>query len=392
MSQEETVPSEHASLKRHPKLLFIGLFLILVGLVIAMGSSFGLFRNDVVHDSSSVTKAAKELETPAYLPNPPSGGKDEYRCFILDPKLTKTSFLRSVAISPTNPHISHHGILYRLSSDGVGAAQDLDSQSKESGWSCFGDSGISGAGMGRLAPPASWISFWAPGGNFKQFPAGAGMKMNAGDQFVLQVHFHLMSGMSPESASMKVALKYASAHVDELHTMLLAAPIELPCNKSESGPLCRRANAIADLKKRTVDTALSTNNGLELKCGLDPRDPKPSDTSTCTQTVPVSANILGATGHMHKLGKSIVISLQDGVTGHVTTLFSQSVWDFDKQTTQWLKKPLTTKAGDVLKVTCTYDTKLRSRLPELTNEPPRYVVWGEGSNDEMCLAIINYVG
>jgi hypothetical protein len=94
---------------------------------------------------------------------------------------------------------------------------------------------------------------------------------------------------------------------------------------------------------------------------------------------------------MHQLGKSISITLEDGVSGNITTLTSQTQWNFDNQKTDWVAKPLVAKAGDKLRVTCTYDLKLRSLLPEFKNQAPRYVVWGEGSTDEMCLAIVNYV-
>jgi hypothetical protein len=39
------------------------------------------------------------------------------------------------------------------------------------------------------------------------------------------------------------------------------------------------------------------------------------------------------------------------------------------------------EAGDVLRVTCRHDTALR-------RGPPRYVLWGEGTTDEMCLGIV----
>jgi len=367
-------------------------FILVLSFLLAVGSLAGIFRKNARALTTPAVNGLAVLETPPYVPALSSGHDDEYRCFILDPKLTVNSFLQSVSITPVNPRISHHGILYRLPAAGVEAAKSLDAKSAEHGWPCFGDSGIPGAGLGQLASSAGWISFWSPGGNFKQFPAGTGMKMDIQDQFILQVHYHARPRMTSNAASMKVKLKFATTSVEQLRTSLLAAPIELPCGQRESGPLCDRTNAIADLKKRTIDTALWTNDGLELKCGGNPINPIPSSISTCTQTVPATVKIYGVTGHMHKLGKSIVISLQDGVTGNVTTLSSQPVWNFDNQKTQWMNKPLMAKAGDVLKVTCTYDVKLRSLLPELKKEPPRYVVWGEGSNDEMCLAIINYVG
>ena len=357
--------------------------LVIISLGIAIGATSA-------HAATSVKKV-NVLTTPSYIPAPPTNGSDEYRCFVLDPKITKSSFLQSVLITPNNPSVSHHGILYRLAATNTAAAKTLDAQTTEPGWSCFGDTGIPGAEAFGAAPSSSWISFWAPGGNFKQFPAGTGMSMNVGDKFILQVHYHVVSGMKASSASMSVTLKYATTAVKQLKTFLLAAPIELACLESESGPLCNRDAAIADLAKRTSDKSLFTGAGLTLSCGGDISNPVASPISTCTQRLRSPVTIYGSTGHMHQLGKTITITLQDGVSGEITTLTSQSQWNFDNQKTDWVAKPLVAKAGDKLKVTCTYDLKLRSLLPEFKNQAPRYVVWGEGSNDEMCLAIVNYI-
>jgi hypothetical protein len=352
--------------------------------------SLGVVSGSMSANAATSVKKVNVLTTPSYIPAPPTIGSDEYRCFVLDPKIAKSSFLQSVLIAPNNPSVSHHGILYRLTAANTVAAKTLDAQTTEPGWSCFGDTGIPGAEAFGAAPSSSWISFWAPGGNFKQFPAGTGMSMSAGDKFILQVHYHVMTGMKASSATMNVTLKYATTSVKQLKTFLLAAPIELACLESESGPLCNRDAAIADLAKRTSDKSLFTGAGLTLSCGGDISNPVANPISTCTQRLRSPVTIYGSTGHMHQLGKTITITLQDGVSGEITTLTSQSQWNFDNQKTDWVAKPLAAKAGDKLKVSCTYDLQLRSLLPEFKNQPPRYVVWGEGSTDEMCLAIVNY--
>ena len=364
--------------------------LTLLSILIATMSSLAMISGGMSANAATSLKKVNVLTTPSYIPAPPTNGSDEYRCFVLDPKITKSSFLQSVLITPNNPSVSHHGILYRLAATNTAAAKTLDAQTTEPGWSCFGDTGIPGAEAFGAAPSSSWISFWAPGGNFKQFPAGTGMSMSLGDKFILQVHYHVMPGMKASSASMSVTLKYATAPVKQLKTFLLAAPIELACLDSESGPLCNRDAAIADLAKRTSDKSLFTGAGLTLSCGGDISNPVASPISTCTQRLRSPVTIYGSTGHMHQLGRSISITLEDGVSGNITTLTSQSQWNFDNQKTDWVAKPLVAKAGDKLKVSCTYDLKLRSLLPEFKNQPPRYVVWGEGSTDEMCLAIVNY--
>jgi hypothetical protein len=44
--------------------------------------------------------------------------------------------------------------------------------------------------------------------------------------------------------------------------------------------------------------------------------------------------------------------------------------------------------GDKVRVTCTHDATLRQKLPQLNKLPPRYVVWGDGTSDEMCLGLL----
>jgi len=41
-------------------------------------------------------------------------------------------------------------------------------------------------------------------------------------------------------------------------------------------------------------------------------------------------------------------------------------------------------------VKCTHDQSLRDRLPALAGVPERYVAWGEGTTDEMCLGIVMF--
>ena len=41
-----------------------------------------------------------------------------------------------------------------------------------------------------------------------------------------------------------------------------------------------------------------------------------------------------------------------------------------------------------LRPACTHDAGLRKLLPQLRKLPPRYVVWGDGTSDEMCAAFL----
>ena len=63
-------------------------------------------------------------------------------------------------------------------------------------------------------------------------------------------------------------------------------------------------------------------------------------------------------------------------------------WDFHWQSSYWLRDPVRLRSGDTVRVTCKYDNR-PERQPEVGGQrtKPRYVVWGEGTLDEMCLTI-----
>ena len=90
---------------------------------------------------------------------------------------------------------------------------------------------------------------------------------------------------------------------------------------------------------------------------------------------------------MHLLGKSLKVELNPGTAG-ARTLLDIPEYNFDDQAYRTLPEPVTVRPGDVLRMTCAFDTGRRKLLPQLRNTPPRFVVWAEGTTDEMCLGIL----
>jgi hypothetical protein len=45
--------------------------------------------------------------------------------------------------------------------------------------------------------------------------------------------------------------------------------------------------------------------------------------------------------------------------------------------------------GDRFRITCSWRPELRKMLPIFKGTEPRYVVWGEGTTDEMCLGVLS---
>ena len=95
---------------------------------------------------------------------------------------------------------------------------------------------------------------------------------------------------------------------------------------------------------------------------------------------------MGVAGHMHLLGRSIKIEVNPG-TARAQTVLDIPIWDFDNQGAKPVK-PVQLDTGDTVRVTCRHAQWLRDQLPVVRGQEERYVVWGEGTTDEMCLGIL----
>jgi hypothetical protein len=125
-----------------------------------------------------------------------------------------------------------------------------------------------------------------------------------------------------------------------------------------------------------------TGNLLHLVCG--PIDPGPRQ--SCDRQVTEPATIRATAGHMHLLGRSIRIDVNPG-TPKAERVLDVPVWDFDDQGAKSIE-PVALEPGDTVRVTCRHDQRLRDLLPAFEGQEERYVVWGDGTTDEMCLGML----
>ena len=98
----------------------------------------------------------------AYTPVAEAPGTDDYRCFVLDPGLSRDSLVAGVDIKPGNPDLVHHVIVHKVDPDRVEEALALESAEPDPGYSCFGGSGLESA-PGDGLDRATWVGAWAPG-------------------------------------------------------------------------------------------------------------------------------------------------------------------------------------------------------------------------------------
>ncbi|TKK87541.1 monooxygenase [Herbidospora galbida] len=306
-----------------------------------------------------------------YTPQGPNGGSDDYRCFLIDPGTQGTGFLTGAQFQPLNLAIVHHAIFFRLAPEQVAEAKKMDAAAPGQGWTCFADAGVRQAG---------WVAHWAPGDRETLLDPKYGHPIPPGSQLVMQVHYNTRAGAGADQSAIR--LRVSDKQLQPLGTALFAGPVELPCTPEESGPLCDRKAAVEDIGRRFGEESARTPGFLTEMCG----PAKPGPTQHCDIPVPQEGLLHALAGHMHLLGRSIKVELNPGKPD-ARTLLDVPEYNFDDQALRPLPTPVKVGKGDVVRVTCTHDAKLRSMLPQLEKEPARYVVWGEGTADEMCLGV-----
>lgn len=332
----------------------------------------------------------------AYLPKPAVGGLDDYRCFVLDPKLGHDAYVTSAVIKPQRGGIVHHVILFEAVGDNAVDARRLNAASGGNGWTCFGGPGLAethptvgSASSDRLGAPP-WIAAWVPGHATNDLPAGTGVLVHKGAAIVMQVHYNLIhKAQRDRSRALLRFLPTDQQKLTPLNTILLPAPVELPCPPGVQSRLCSREVAVQEeIKKYGYDAALIPS-GLLYLCGKSLNDYPSSPANVkslgtgCARRVTRPLRIYGVAGHMHTRGYDIRIELNGKTLLHIPR------WNFHWQDAYYLEQPVDANVGDTLRVTCKFDnSKVKQPLVNGKLLSPRYVLWGEGTTDEMCLGLL----
>jgi hypothetical protein len=335
----------------------------------------------------------------AYTPHAPGGGIDDYHCFVLDPKLKQDAFVTAALIKPQRTGIVHHVILYEAAGAQATDATKLNAGSRGKGWTCFGGPGLpfdlsGSSSVSRLGQPP-WIAAWVPGHTTNALPNGTGVLLHKGSKIVMQVHYNLIEAAGPDRSQAQLRLRPATTPLTPLETQLVAAPVELPCPDGVSGPQCSREKTLQNEVDKYGASAAFVPAGLLQLCGKTLADyPQSVGTGTsistsCDRTIKQKETIYGVAGHMHLRGRDISVVLNPG-TANEQTLLHIPAWVFHWQDVYYLQQPVQVGPGDTIRVRCTFDNS-KANQPVIGSKQltPRYVLWGEGSTDEMCLAMLS---
>jgi hypothetical protein len=269
-------------------------------------------------------------------------GQDEYRCFVIDPKLTASFNLIAVGVHSTNPAIVHHTIVYAQLAKDQAAVDALDAADPLPGYECFGGPGWAGAisvgaaAVGSLPQP---------------FPNGSGAPLPAGTRYVVQVHYNYDNGRGANRIAVQA---WSAATLTQVPHGLGTAnyTFDIP-----PGAVGVTATAMGDF-------TMTPTAGNQTKPGL----------------------LWSAFPHMHQIGSSIRVDLLRA-DGSKSCVINIPKWDFHWQGAYTFAQPIKVNAGDRLQTTCVWDNSA-SHQPIVNGQvqQPKDVRFGEGSTDEMCLA------
>jgi hypothetical protein len=325
------------------------------------------------------------LTSPTYRPHAAPGTTDDYHCTLLNPHVTRDSYVISSQFFPGSLE-DHHAILYLVPPSLAATAERDDVGGK--GWSCFGAASEPGLPVDQILS-TPMLSVWTPGHGADVLPKDTGIALRAGSLVIMQVHFNLLAGDKPVKNSLVLHTVPISTPLKPLKLLVVYAPPDIPCPVGITGPLCNRAASLANLGHRFGQSTVEFVNDLEKACGRNPSDPPEGDSTSCTWPLWGGGYIVRVQGHMHLLGRSLTLALNPG-TPRAKTILNVPNYNFNYQKAYNLSAPVRMRPGDSIGVTCTYDPALAQQLPILRKDPPHFVTWGLGSTDEMCTALAWY--
>jgi len=308
---------------------------------------------------------------PAEGYTPKRGRADDYHCFVLDPKLTTPERVVGLRIAPGLPSVVHHVLLFEVRANAIDRIQKLDAAEPGPGYTCFGGFGVTPTvRAGNLAKgelvdfDAQMIVGWAPGagatdtaGAPTKLPEGTAIKLAPGSRLVMQVHYSMENYDRDTSAG--PARKADKTRID----MWLAKPDE-PLKQAVWVPLLN----------------------WDFRVPKDAPATDPRATAHAEFPLPLSLEVRGVAPHMHLRGKSIRIESVGENNEKNACLLDVPRWDFHHQEGYWLDKGVrVAKAG----LTCHWDNSPGAQpIVNGKRKASHDLRWGEGTDDEMCLAFL----
>ena len=256
-------------------------------------------------------------------------GPDDFRQFVVPVPIEDVKYVRAVEFRPGNKRIVHHA---NIVIDRTRSSRRLDAEDETVGF----------YGMdleGKAEHPPGQLITWVPGRVPSPFPDDTVWKLEPGTDLILQ--FHMFPSGKPEQIQAEIGLYF----------------VDKP---PQSDPLI-----VFLMENANIDIAPGDDH-FELEDEL---------------TLPVDTELLALYPHLHYLGKEVNI-YTISPDGERQALLTIPDWDFNWQDVYRLETPRKLAAGTKIGFRYVFDNSADN--PQNPHRPPRRVVGGNQSTDEMC--------
>ncbi len=259
----------------------------------------------------------------------PAEGRDFFRDYFIDPKITVPTYVRAIDFLPKEQGTVHHIIPSLISKAEAEKVRKIKHDFDDNSWK---------PGTLGSIEPYNVLGFWSTGAPPFVSPDETAFLVNPGDCFILNVHYKPKG--KPETEQPKVALYFQDQPPKH----------EMSVDVIATGDIY--------IQPGQKDARFYAIGG-------------PAEHET---------TIYAVWPHMHYLGKTFKAWVKFP-SGFSKPLVAIDDWDPDWQLLYYLKTPMRVPKGSKVYVTGTFDNSADN--PRNPNSPPRVVEAGESSRDEM---------
>jgi Flp pilus assembly protein TadD len=277
-------------------------------------------------------KEGWQLGTPDLVVSMPAAytlggdGADVFRTFVIAVPTATPKYVRAIEFDPGNARAVHHA---NLGVDRTRSSRRLDAMDPEPGY------------VGGMVPdaayPAGYMLGWTPGQQSRPSPEGMAWRLEPNSDVVVQLH------MQPTGKAEAVRVSLGLFFTEQ-------APVRTP---------------------------------VALRLGSETIEIAPGDAQYEVKdryVLPVDVDVLAIQPHAHNLARIMEADaiLPDGGT---RPLISIRDWDFRWQDVYRYVNPFVLPKGTTIAMRYVYDNSAAN--PRNPFQPPRRVVWGQNTMDEM---------
>lgn len=320
--------------------------------------------------------------TQHFVVNPPTGGQDVYRTFVMPTGLTTNRDLDALEVRPGNPRIVHHVL---LNQDTTGSGRQKDAADPGYGYDDVSFNSFNNT---------DGLGVFTPGASPNRYPVGIGKRIYKNADILMQIHYPQYAAGDSDLTQLNFFFKQTPVVRYEKGYLLDFNAVVGNSNypNAQGKPSCNDASVPGGVRRPLPGAELIATQipgGINLppnvlqqiastSCFILP--PNQVTTIVAKSTCNEDFSVMGIFPHQHLLGQSVE-AFAISPTGDTIKICKINRWDFRWQDVYRLKNFVKVPKNSTFYAIHTYDNQASN--PNNPSSPPQTVYWTENTTDEM---------